>query len=94
MVFPRITTRHLFLSVGILAIYSSLISGAAGGNVVAYALSLSIALLIFPFAIYAACYWVFLAVGNIRGAVPPGEEISSHGDVRASNRVLSGGNDG
>ena len=67
MLLPKITIRQLMFTIAVVAIYSAILSWAARGNVVAYSLALSIALLAIPFAVYAAVYWSLLQWAKLRG---------------------------
>ena len=65
MLIPKVTIRQLFLGMTILGLYSMILSWAAQGSVIGYSLSVSIALLILPFAAFAVAYWVLFGLSGM-----------------------------
>ena len=71
MLIPKVTIRQLLFLMVVLGLYFAVLAWAARGNVVAYSMALSIALLIIPFAAYAAVYWTLLGIAKLRRMVWP-----------------------
>ena len=69
MLLPKITLRHIMIAVTVLAFYCAAIASAARGNVVAYSMSLSIALLLIPFAFYGIVYWTLFGFARLGRSV-------------------------
>lgn len=65
MLIPKVTIRQMLFGMTILGIYSMILSWASQGSVIGYSLSLSIALLILPFAAYCGVYWVLYGMSNL-----------------------------
>ncbi|MCH2181178.1 MAG: hypothetical protein MK108_04155 [Mariniblastus sp.] len=65
MLIPKVTIRQMLLGMTILGFYSMILSWAAQGSVIGYSLSVSIALLILPFAAYAAVYWLLFGLSSM-----------------------------
>jgi len=65
MLIPKVTIRQMLFGMTVLGIYSMILSWASQGSVIGYSLSLSIALLILPFAAYCGVYWVLYGMSNL-----------------------------